>query len=132
VTLRRERLLQVVMVIVGLDNLALIYFLYMDLRHSAWLLVQKNETDPMFLSFFIPVGVFLLMAARRPSEHRSMIALVAWWNISHGTVMAIQTVEARIHGVHRNFADVIIFLGIGVVLLVLLPEKREAVVPGVA
>jgi hypothetical protein len=24
------------------------------------------------LSFFIPVGVFLLMAARRPSEHRSM------------------------------------------------------------
>jgi hypothetical protein len=47
----------------------------------------------MFLSFFIPVGVFLLIAARRPSEHRSMIALVAWWNISHCGVMAIQTVE---------------------------------------
>jgi hypothetical protein len=104
----------------------------MDLRHSAWLLVQKNETDPMFLSFFIPVGVFLIMAARRPSEHRSMIALVAWWNISHGGVMAIQTAEARIHGVHRNFADVIIFLAIGVVLLVLLPAKREAVTAGVA
>ena len=86
----------------------------------------------MFLSFFIPVGVFLLMAARRPSEHRSMIALAAWWNISHGAVMAIQTVEAWIHGVHRNFTDVIVFLVIGVVLLVLLPAKREAVAPGVA
>ncbi len=58
-----------------------------------------------------------------------MIALVAWWNISHGTVMAIQTVEAWSHGVHRNFADVIVMLVIGVVLLLLLPAKREAVTP---
>jgi hypothetical protein len=69
---------------VGLLNLPQIYFLYMDLWHSSWLLEGKCECGPMFLSFFIPVGVFLLMAARRPSEHRSMIALVAWWNISHG------------------------------------------------
>jgi hypothetical protein len=106
--MKRRRLTQIVLVIVGLLNLAIIYFLYTDLRHSSWLLVQKNETEPMFLSFFIPVGVFFLMAARRPSEHRSMIALAAWWNISHGTVMAIQTVEAWNHGVHRNFTDVII------------------------
>ena len=132
VNVKRERLTQIVLLIVGLLNLAVIYFLYMDLRHSSWLLVQKNETEPMFLSFFIPVGVFLLMAARRPSEHRSMIALAAWWHISHGLVMAIQTVEAWIHGVHRNFADVILFLVIGVVLLALLPAKREAVTPGVA
>jgi hypothetical protein len=129
---KRERLTQIVLVIVGLINLALIYFLCMDLWHSSWLLVRKNETEPMFLSFFIPAGVFLLMAARRPSEHRSMIALVAWWNISHSVVMAIQTVEAWIHNVHRNFTDVIIFLVIGVVLLVLLPAKREVVAPGVA
>ena len=132
VNVKRERLTQIVLVIVGLVNLALIYFLYMDLRHSSWLLERKNETEPMFLSFFIPVGVFLLLAARRPSEHRSMIALAAWWNICHGVVMAIQTVEARIHGVHRNFLDVIVMLVIGGVLLVLLPAKRESVAPGVA
>ncbi|HEY6409216.1 MAG TPA: DUF6632 domain-containing protein, partial [Ktedonobacteraceae bacterium] len=119
--MKRERLTQIVLVIVGLLNLAIIYFLYTDLRHSNWLLDRKNEVEPMFLSFFIPVGVFLLVAARRPSEHRSMIALAAWWNISHGMVMAIQTVEAWNHGVHRNFTDVIVFLVIGVVLLVLLP-----------
>jgi hypothetical protein len=86
----------------------------------------------MFLSFFIPVGVFLIMAARRPSEHRSMIALAAWWHISHGLVMAIQTSEAWIHGVHRNFADVIVMLVIGGILLALLPAKRETVAPRVA
>ena len=128
--MKRKRLTQIVLVIVGLINLAIIYFLYMDLRHSRWLLEKHNEVEPMFLSFFIPVGVFLLIAARRPSEHRSMIALAAWWHISHGTVMAIQTVEAWNHGVHRNFADVILFLVIGVILLVLLPAKPEAAAAG--
>ena len=130
--MKRERLTQIALLIVGLLNLAMIYFLYKDLRHSSWLLVQHNETHPMFLSFFIPVGVFLLMAVRKPSEHRSMIALAAWWHISHGTVMAIQTVEAWNHGVHRNFGDVIMFLVIGVVLLALLPAKRDAVEAGVS
>jgi len=132
VNVKRERLTQIVLVIVGLVYLAPSYFLYTDLRHSSWLLEQHNETEPMFLSFFIPVGIFLLIAARRPSEHRSMIALAAWWNISHGAVMAIETVEAWNHGVHRNFTDVVIFLVIGVVLLMLLPAKREAVEPGFA
>ena len=130
--MKRQRLTQIVLLIVGLFDLSLIYFLYLDLRHSSWLLEQKNECEPMFLSFFIPAGVFLLMAARRPSEHRSMIALAAWWNICHGVVMAIQTVEARIHGVHRDFTDVVLFIVIGGVLLALLPAKREALASGVA
>ena len=130
--MKRERLTQIVLLLVGLMNLAVIYPLFMDLWHSNWLLERKNEVHPMFLSFFIPVGVFLIMAARKPSEHRSMIALAAWWHISHGTVMAIQTIEAWIHGVHRNFADVIVMLVIGGVLLALLPAKRETAAPGVA
>ena len=129
--MKRERLTQIVLATVGLLNLAQIYFLYMDLRHSSWLLERKNEVHPMFLSFFIPIGIFLLVAARRPSEHRSMIALVAWWNISHAVVMAIQTIEAWNHGVHRNFADVIVLPAIGAILLLLLPAKRKVVAPGV-
>ena len=128
----RERLTQILLVIVGLMNLAVIYPLYMHLRHSSWLLELNNETEPMFLSFFIPVGVFLLIAARRPSEHRSMIALVAWWHICHGVVMAIQTVQARIHSVPRSFTDVILMIVIGGLLLILLPPKRDVVVPSVA
>jgi hypothetical protein len=132
VNVKRERLTRIVLVIVGLMNLAVIYPLFMDLWHSSWLLEHKNEVHPMFLSFFIPVGVSLLVAARRPSEHRSMIALAAWWHISHGVVMAIQSVEAWIHGVHRDFTDVILMLVIGGVLLALLPAKRKVVEPVLA
>ena len=45
VNVKRERLTQIVLVIVGLINLALIYFLYTDLRHSSWLLEGKNEIE---------------------------------------------------------------------------------------
>ncbi len=132
VQVKKERVTQIVLVIVGLFNLAMIYFLYLDLRHSSWLLEQNNECEPMFLSFFIPVGVFLLLAARRPAEYRSMLALAAWWNICHAAVMAIQSMEARMHGVHREFTDVVLFAVIGAVLLALLPAKREAMASSVA
>ena len=78
------------------------------------------------------VAIMGMMAARRPAGHRSMIALAAWWNISHGAVMAIQTVEARIHGVHRDGTDVVIFIAIGCVLLAVLPGRREVVAAGIA
>ncbi len=130
--MKRERVSRIVLVIVGLLKLAIIYPLFMDLWHSSWLLEQKNEVEPMFLSIFIPVGVSLLVAARRPSGHRSMIALAAWWHICHGGVMAIQTAEAWAHGVHRNFMDVVVFLVVGGVLLALLPAKQKVVEPVLA
>jgi hypothetical protein len=40
-------------------------------------------------------------------------------------VMAIQTVEAWIHSVHRNFTDVIVFLVIGVVLITASASKTR-------
>ena len=126
--MKREHLTRIVLVVIGILNLSIIYPLFMDLWHSGWM-EQKNEVEPMFLSFFIPIGISLLVAARRPSEHRSMIVLAAWLHISHGTVMTIQSVEAWNHGVHRDFTDVIIFLVAGAILLVLLPAKRRVVEP---
>jgi hypothetical protein len=126
---KRERLTQIALGIVGLFNLALVRFLHRDLWHSNWLLEGKNEIEPMFLSVFITIGVFLLLAVKRPSQHRSMIALIGWWNIAHSAVMGIETWEAWGHHIHRNFDDVILFFVIGVILLALLPPKGKAVVP---
>ena len=128
--MKRERVLQVVLVLLGILFIGLLYPLYADLRHSAWLLEKHNETDPMFVSFFIPLGVFLLLAARNPSAHRSLIAFAAWWNLTHASVMLIQTIQAWNHGVRRNFADVIILGVIGCALLVLAPAKRSSSTAG--
>jgi hypothetical protein len=122
---KRERMLQVALVFVGLVYVAMIYPLYIDLAHSKWLLVMKNACDPMFLSWFIALGPFLLLAARKPSSHRSLIIFAACQALAHASVMTIQTVEAWQHGVHRNFTDVVLFGIIGGVLLALTLERRK-------
>ena len=79
--MKRERMLQAVLALVGLIYVALIYPLYTDLWHSKWLLELKNETEPMFLSFYVALGPFLLLAARKPSSLRR-ISLTLLRNVS--------------------------------------------------
>ena len=86
---------------------------------------MHNEAEPMFISFFIALGPFLLIAARNPSAHRLLIAFTAWWNLAHAAVMTIETVQAWNRGVHRNFTDVVIFAVIGLILLALSPMRRD-------
>ena len=123
--MKRERVLQVAVGLLGLVYVGMIYPLYSDLAHSSWLLEKKNEVDPMFLSWFIALGPFLLLAAKKPSSHRSLIAFAAWQCLAHASVMAIQTVQAWKHGVHRDFTDVVVISVIGGILLGLLPARRE-------
>ena len=123
--MKRERMLQVAVGLLGLAYVALIYPLYTDLAHSKWLLEMKDACDPMFLSWFIALGPFLLLAAKKPSSHRSLIAFAAWQCLAHASVMAIQTVQAWKHGVHRDFTDVVVISVIGGILLGLLPARRE-------
>ena len=123
--MKRERVLQIFLAVLGILFLALLYPLYTDLWHAKWLLVMHDETDPMFLSFFIALGPFLLIAARNPPAHRLLILFTAWWNLAHASVMAVETVQAWDRGVHRNFADVFIVGVIGLVLLALSPTRHN-------
>ena len=126
----KQKILQIVLVVFGLFYLALLYPLYMDLQHSKWLVQMNNECEPMFLSFFIPLGVFLLLTARRPSAHRSLIAFAGWWNIAHAAVMLVESIEARMHGVRREGDpnDIVIAAVMGIILLLLVPKKSETAI----
>jgi hypothetical protein len=108
-------MLQVAVGLLGLLYVGMIYPL----------LESKNECEPMFLSWFIALGTFLLLAARKPSLHRSLIAFTACQSLARASVMAIQTVEAWKHGVRRNFTDVVLFGVIGGILLALSLERRK-------
>ena len=123
--MKRERILQIAVALLGLSYLGIIYPLYTDLAHSKWLLEMKNGTEPMFLSWFITLGPFLLLAARKPSSHRLLIAFAACQCLAHASVMAVQTVEAWNHGVQRQYADVVFVGVIGGIFLALLCATRE-------
>jgi len=124
---KRVSIRQVILGLVGLVFVALVYPLGSDLWHAKWLVqMNNNECEPMFLSFFVVLGLFLLLAVKKPSAHRSLIAFAAWWSLFHATVMAVQTIEAWNRGIHRDYTDVVIAGIIGAVLLSVTPTEREA------
>jgi hypothetical protein len=124
---KHERTRQVVLAVIGLFYVALLYPLYTDLWRSKWLIKMHNEEcEPMFITFFVALGVFLLLAARKPREYRTLIAFAAWQSLAHSAVMIIQTVQAYNHGTPRDFKDVFITAVIGAVLLVLVPSRQIA------
>ena len=124
--MKRERTLQVVLVLVGLFYSFWGYFLFDALWHSSWL--GHSDVLPMFLSLNTVLGVFLLLAVKQPAKHRSLIAYGAWSSLAHGFTMTIQSAEAAARGMHRKDSplDIVIFAVIGVALLALLPAKEPS------
>jgi hypothetical protein len=119
----RERALKLVLVLVGLFFLAGFYFLTISLWHAKWL-AQQSETEPMFLSVYITLGIFLLMAARNPSANRSVIAFAAWSSFAHAAVMVVQAFQTP--SGRRGFLGAVALFGIiGVLLIVLAPAKQS-------
>jgi len=123
--MKRERALQVVLVLVGLLYCSFGYFLFGSLWHSGWLRGQ-NDVVPMFLSLLTALGPCLLVAVKQPGRHRLLIAYAAWSALAHAFTMTIQSAEAAAHGMHRSDSpqDIVFFAVIGVVLLALFPAKQ--------
>jgi hypothetical protein len=81
----RERALKIVLVLVGLLFVAAIYPVTMSLWHPS---PSDDTGDTMMMSLYFTLGVFLLVAARKPSAHRSLIAFAALSSFAHAVVMA--------------------------------------------
>ena len=113
--MRRERALKVVLVVVGLLFSASVYPLMM--------MVKQDSALAMMMSLYATLGVFLLLAARNPSEHRSLIAFTAWSSFAHAALMAVQAFLNWIP--RRELVGVLVFILIGVVLILLAPAKQS-------
>jgi hypothetical protein len=118
----RQRALKIVLVLVGLTFSAGIYPAVTSVR-DGW---QANKEDalPMMLSLYITLGIFLLLAARDPSAHRSVIAFAAWSSFAHGGIMAVMAVHLANERKDLLVAGAV-FVAIGVSLIVLTPGKLK-------
>jgi FtsH-binding integral membrane protein len=109
---------KVVLIIVGLLFVATVYPLVF--------LVRDEPTLQMMLSLYVTLGVFLLLASRNPSAHRSLIAFAAWSSIAHASVMAVQAVYDVSERVHL-LIGVAMFVIIGLALIGGSPAKLAKV-----
>jgi hypothetical protein len=87
--MNRERALKILLAVVGLFFVAGTYPLITSMLHPK----QSDFPDQMLLSIYVTLGVFLLLAVRNPSGHRSLIAFTGWSSLAHATVMAVQSMQ---------------------------------------
>jgi hypothetical protein len=114
----RDRALKVVLVLVGLLFSAGVYPLIGSLLHPA----DSDTGDTMMLSLYVALGIFLLIAVRNPSAHRSRIAFAAWSSFAHAVAMSILGLEIASQRVGFLVGSAVLVV-IGVALIVLAPAK---------
>jgi hypothetical protein len=113
--MRRERALQVMLAGVG--------FLFSAMVYPLAVFYARGPSLAMMLSLYVTLGVFLLLAARNPAAHRSLIAFTAWSSFVHAVVMGTQAYR-KIVG-REELMGVVALIIIGVTLIALTPGTNQ-------
>jgi len=118
----RERALKVVLVLVGLLFVAAVYPVATDLWHGG----VSDSGDTMMMSLYFTLGIFLLLAVRNPSAHRSLIAFASWSSFAHAAVMSGLALRHQFASERSGFlvASAVLVV-IGVVLITPAPGKAS-------
>jgi len=113
----RERALKIVLVLVGLLFTAALIPTYGGIRGA-----DPNTGDTMQMAIYATLGVFLLLAVRRPVAYRSVIAFAAWSSVAHAITMGLLGFEMP--PLKAGFVDgSVVLVVIGATLLALLPKR---------
>src|SRR5215831_9868941 len=119
--MRRDRALKVVLALVGLLFVAAIYPVVGGILHPN----QSDTGDTMMMSLYATLGVFLLLAVRNPSAHRSLIAFAAWSRFAHAVIMSLLAIPlASERAGYLTGSTVLVVIGIALVALA--PTKQSS------
>jgi hypothetical protein len=86
------------------------------------LMAKQDPALAMMMSLYVTLGIFLLIASRNPSAHRSLIAFAAWSSVAHAGTMSLQALLNMIS--RRELIGSAVFITIGVTLIALAPAKE--------
>jgi hypothetical protein len=116
--MNRERALKILLAVIGLFFVAGTYPLITSMLHPK----QSDFPDQMMLNIYVTLGIFLLLAVRNPSAHRSLIAFTGWSSLAHATVMAVQSIQI---GSERSELPALGVVGIICVTLIALAPAKQ-------
>jgi hypothetical protein len=128
----RGRALKVVLVLVGLlfaagalPMVIMVRSVLQPYAANALPNVLKTANEAMILSIYVTLGIFLLLAARDPSAHRSVIAFAAWSSFAHAAVMAVMSIGVPAARAEWLITAVVLSI-MGALLIVLAPRRLAA------
>jgi len=79
----------------------------------------------MIVGIYATLGIFLILAAKNPAEHRSLIAFTIWSSVVHAVIMAVQALGDPAETGHL-IGDVPALLLVAIVLRLLMPSGAPA------
>ncbi len=86
---------------------------------------RQSEYEQMIIGVYATLGVFLILAAKDPQAHRSLLWFTIWSSIVHGGIMMVQAILDETE--RANLAgDVPALFLVAIVLWVLMPKGRQA------
>ena len=112
--------------VIGIIYLFGVPVLMMGLEASGWTWTPRQpEYEQMIMGVYATLGVFLIMAAKNPLEHASLIWFTVWSNIVHGGIMMIQAIIDETERANL-VGDVPALFIVAAILWYLMPGKGEA------
>jgi len=122
----RLKYLRVALVAIGITFIVGIYVLGI-VWPSGWKWHSSGHSNylDMIMGIYATLGVFLIIAARNPVAHLSLIWFTVWSSVVHGAIMAVQSfADPMDHG--HLIGDVPALFVVAVVLGVLTPRSANA------
>ena len=86
---------------------------------------RQPEYEHMIMGIYATLGVFLILAARNPMAHLSLIWFTIWSSFVHGGIMLVQAIVDENERANL-LGDIPALFLVAIVLWVLAPKKREA------
>jgi len=90
----------------------------------SWHTEGRSYYLEMILGVYATLGVFLILAARDPLKHRSLIWFAVWSSVVHAGIMAVQSFDGS-HNMGHLYGDVLALLAVAAVLAFLTPREGK-------
>jgi hypothetical protein len=87
----------------------------------SWHAEGRSYYLEMILAIYATLGVFLILAARKPLANLSIIWFTVWSSVVHGGVMAVQSFDGD-HNMGHLWGDVLVLFAVAAVLALLTPR----------
>ena len=86
---------------------------------------HQPEYEQMIMGIYATLGVFLLIAARNPMAHLSLIWFTIWSSIVHGGIMFVQAI-VDVKERDNLLGDIPALFLVAIALWVFMPRKETA------
>jgi len=124
----RIKYLRIALVVIGLTYIFGLWALGLVWPSGwTWHASGRSYYLEMIIAIYATLGVFLILSARNPLAHRSLIWFTIWSTIVHGGVMAVQSFDGDHNMGHLSWnGDVIALFAVAAVLVWLMPREAKA------